>query len=260
MSVVELAQLTYPEAQAILQQGAVALWPTGSTEAHGPHLPLQTDVTIATESARRGGAEVHARLGLHAVIMPALSYTITEYASPFSGTISISKQTTLAYVKEVILSAASQGFKAVCLVNAHLEPAHRFALRDAVKAARSEAPCPISLADPCDRRWVSRLSDEFQSGACHAGQYESSLVMAATPNQVKEQVRAGLAHNEIDLVKNMKAGVRTFDEMGATEAYFGFPAQASAAEGHATYDILADIVATVVAEALDASTEGSTQS
>lgn len=250
MSVFQLGQLTYPEVKAVLESGAVALWPTGSTEAHGPHLPLQTDVTIANESAVRAGGLIQERLGLHTVIMPALAFTVTDYAGPFSGTISVPKETTTAYVRDVVLGAAGQGFKAVCLVNAHLEPAHRFALRDALKAARPQSPCPLALADPCDRRWVASLTEEFQSGACHAGQYESSLVMAATPTQVRDDLRKGLASNEIDLVQHMKAGAKTFDEMGAAQAYFGFPAQASVEEGNQTYAVLADIVATVVAEAL----------
>lgn len=255
MTVYELAHLTYPEAQQVLQSGAVALWPTGSTEAHGPHLPLETDVIIAKESARRAGPLIEAQLGLHTVLLPPLTFTITEYASPFSGTISIPKETTLAYVRDVVLGAARQGFKAVCLVNAHLEPAHRFALRDAVKAAQATSPCPVGLADPCDRRWVGQLTEEFQSGSCHAGQYESSLVMAARPELVKEALRQDLADNSIDLVQKMKAGLKTFDEMGATEAYFGYPAQASRAEGEQTYGILANIVATVLRETLSPPTE-----
>jgi len=251
MSAVELARLTYPEAQALLQEGAVALWPIGATEAHGPHLPLETDVTIAAESARRGAARIEATLGLRAALLPPLAFTVTEYAAPFSGTISISKATAAAYVKEVSLSVARQGFRAVCLVNAHLEPAHRFALRDAVKAANEEAPCPVVLADPCDRRWVSSLTEEFQSGSCHAGQYESSLVMAATPDRVKDALRGALEPNAIDLVGAMKAGKKDFEQMGATQAYFGAPAAASVEEGEATYAVLADIVLTVVEEALE---------
>lgn len=247
----ELAGLTYPEVQATLQKGAVALWPIGSTEAHGPHLPLDTDVLIAAESARRALPLLAARLGLQGVLLPPLAFTVTEYAGPFSGTISIPKETATAYVRDVALGAARQGFRAVCLVNAHLEPAHRFALRDAVKAARAEAPCPVVLADPCDRRWVSSLTEEFQTGSCHAGQYEGSLVLAARPDGVREDLMKALPDNDIDLVAKMQAGLRTFDEMGAEQAYFGHPAQATRAEGEATYAVLADIVAQVVAEALE---------
>ncbi|MEQ9496747.1 MAG: creatininase family protein [Deltaproteobacteria bacterium] len=244
-----LGDLTFPKVKALLESGAVALWPTGSTEAHGPHLPLSTDVLIATETCRRAVAAVRERTGLDALILPPLAFTITDYAAPFSGTISIPKETAVAYVRDVVLGASRHGFKCVCLVNAHLEPAHRYGLRDGVKAA-ADAECPVVIADPCDRRWVTTLTEELQSGQCHAGQYESSLIMAIEGAPIEDGVRAELPERAIDLIGGMKAGKKDFLEMGATEGYFGRPAEASIAEGHATYEKLVDMVATTVQEAL----------
>jgi creatinine amidohydrolase len=174
---------------------------------------------------------------------------VTEYASPFAGTISIPKETALAYVRDVAVAVASQGFRALCLVNAHLEPAHRWVLRDARNAASELAKCPVLLADPCDKRWVPTLSEEFQSGSCHAGQYETSLVMAAGGPVLPS--RAELSPVEIDLMAAMKAGKKTFLEMGAQLGYFGRPANASHREGEETYRQLAEIVVTVLREALE---------
>ena len=242
-----LSDLTFPEVEAALKKGAVALLPTGSTEAHGPHLPLDTDVVIARETCRRAEPALSA-LGLEALVLPPLAYTVTEYAAPFSGTISIPRDITLRLVEEIIVSIAGHGVKAVCLVNAHLEPAHRFMLRDAVKAARTRVSCPVIIADPCDRRWVSTLTPEFQSGSCHAGQYETSLVLAADQGRVR--ARNGLPPVDIDLVGAMKAGQTTFPAMGADRAYFGRPMDATTAEGDDTYGRLVDMVVTMVKEAL----------
>ena len=46
-----LADMTYPEAATLRDAGAVGFLPTGATEAHGPHLPLSTDVIISRTSA-----------------------------------------------------------------------------------------------------------------------------------------------------------------------------------------------------------------
>ena len=246
----KLSNLTFPAAQEILRQGAVALWPTGATEAHGPHLPLSTDVIIAEETCRRAAAAVRAQLNLEGVVLPALAFTVTDYAGPFAGTISVPKATTVAYVRDVLLAVAAQGFRAVCVVNAHLEPDHRFALRDAVDAARGSARCPLALADPCDRRWVPTLTPEFQSGKCHAGQYETSLVLAARPDLVDDPVRVELTPVDVDLPGQMKAGARDFKAMGADLAYFGDPRAASVREGDATYDKLVEMVVTMTKEAL----------
>jgi len=242
----KLAELTYPQVERVATQ-SVALWPMGATEAHGPHLPLGTDVIIAEETCRRSVAALQSR-GLGAVILPAYSISVAEYAGPFAGTLSVPKSVAVAYIKAVIESAAAQGFKAVCLVNAHLEPAHRFALRDAVKAAQSTVP--VLLADPGDRRWVPTLTAEFQSGKCHAGQYEGSLVLAAGVAVDEAQMRA-LPKVDIDLVAAMKQGLHTFAEMGAEQAYFGDPAAATKNEGEATYQRLVEMVVATITEALE---------
>lgn len=247
-SATRLARLSHTEAEAEIARGAVALWPTGATESHGPHLPLGTDVIIAEATCDAAAPQIASELGLRTLVLPPLALSVTEYAAPFAGTIGVSPEAALPYVRDVLRSCARQGFKAVCMVNAHLEPAHRFVLRDAVKDI-SEPPCPIVIADPCDRRWVSELTEEFQSGACHGGRYETSLVMAVG-DDVREDVRAGLPPQPIDLVGAMKAGKKTFSEMGATESYFGAPAEATAEEGRATYRVLGSIVTRVLQEAL----------
>ena len=61
-------------------------------------------------------------------------------------------------------------------MNAHLEPANRHALRAAAQAA-SAAGLPTVLPDVVRRVYAERLGAEFQSGACHAGDFEGSLVL-----------------------------------------------------------------------------------
>jgi creatinine amidohydrolase len=245
-----LASLAYPEAAALLQKGAIALWPIGSTEAHGPHLPLATDQIIAEATADRAGQLLEERIGLEALILPTLSLTVTEFAAPFAGTLSIPRESALAFVRDGALAAAKLGARAVCLINAHLEPAHRFMLRDAVKEARAKTAVPIALADPADRRFAGTLTEEFSKGACHAGQYESSLVLAARPDLVNTEAMSRLSSKEIDLLERIKAGARNFVEAGAPDAYFGTPARASKDEGEQTYRRLAEIVCTVIEEAI----------
>lgn len=240
-----LGELTYPEVRDLIARGAVALWPIGSTEAHGPHLPLNTDVLIAEHTAL---AALDAIRG-PAVVAPALALTVTEFAKPFSGTLSLPRDTAFAVVRDGALALAAQGFSAVCLVNAHLEPAHRYMLRDAVKAANLTSPCPIGIADPADARWAATLTPELASGSCHAGQYETSLVMAARPELVRPS-SATLPRLDIDLVARIKGGAHDFAEAGATDAYCGAPGDASVAEGESSYRRLAEITAQVVAELL----------
>jgi creatinine amidohydrolase/Fe(II)-dependent formamide hydrolase-like protein len=80
-----LSELTYEEAGILLRRGAVALLPTGATEAHGPHLPLSTDVIISAEGARRAARMLEAE-GKTALVLPPIAYAVTEFAADFTGT------------------------------------------------------------------------------------------------------------------------------------------------------------------------------
>jgi hypothetical protein len=74
----ELGSLSYAQVEALLHGPAptIALVPAGSTEAHGPHLPLSTDSIISEEMARRAAAAL-ARRGYCAVRFPTAHYAVS---------------------------------------------------------------------------------------------------------------------------------------------------------------------------------------
>ena len=82
------ANLPWTEVRRLAERDAIALLPVGSTEAHGPHLPLAVDVVIAEEVCRRLGRRLSQR-GEAALIFPALCYGLTDFAAEFAGTISL---------------------------------------------------------------------------------------------------------------------------------------------------------------------------
>ena len=245
----DLAKLTWPEARALLGERTVALVPIGSTEPHGPHLPLDTDVTIAVAEARRA-AELLAERGIASVVLPPVNYGVTRYTDGFEGWISLRPGTLWALCEDLFESLEDQGVRRIVLCNAHLEPEHVQVLRGVVLDRPEIRPdaAHVIFADNTRRRWAETLGDEFKSGDCHAGRYESSLVLHADPAAVREDERGRLAPVAIDLIAKMKAGINTFREMGADRAYCGDPAAASAAEGGDLTDRLARMVVTAALE------------
>ena len=224
-----------------------ALLPVGAVEAHGPHLPLVTDVVIATAAAR-AALEDLCSLGLRPTLLPPLPYTAAPFAAGFPGTISLRPATVTALLADMAASLEQQGVAALVVVNAHLDPAHLASIREAVRAHRGVMP--VIHPDLTERRWALRLGDEFQSGACHAGRYETSVVMASAPGLVREQVRLGLPANPASLSRAIRAGKATFEEAGVGEAYCGDPAAATREEGERTVQALGRIVVEAVAERL----------
>ncbi|HEY1587930.1 MAG TPA: creatininase family protein [Polyangia bacterium] len=239
-----LGELTWREADALKARAPVVLVPIGSTEAHGPHLPLATDAILSQELAERAAATLDGA-GYATLVAPTVAYAITQYASEFAGTISIAPETATALVADVCASLVAQGFVRVCLVNSHLEPAHVASLKEACAHVLADRGVSVVFADQLEKRWARTLTEEFKRGACHAGSYETSLVLAARPELVRDEVRRQLMVKPIDLARAMREGKRTFGEAGAAEAYFGDPAAASVEEGN---DIYARLVAMVVDE------------
>jgi creatinine amidohydrolase len=225
---------------------AAVLLPVGSVEPHGPHLPLATDTLISQRAAEQA-ITLLAEKGISAVLAPAVPYGVTDFAEGFAGAISVPAAALTAFLRAVVEGYQRAGFAHVCLVNNHLEPAHDTAVR-AVMAGLPEGS--VSVACPLTRRWARTLSAEFKSGACHAGQYETSLVLAAAPDLVDMERARALAQVPVSLSDGIKAGKSTFRAMGMDAAYAGAPAAATTEEGESLYRALAAMVAGEVEEAL----------
>lgn len=223
----------------------VVLLPVGSVEPHGPHLPLETDTIISVAACERAIAKLAER-GVRAKIGPPIPYGVTEFASGFAGAVSVAAPVLSAFLRAVIAGYLAAGAKHVCLVNNHLEPAQDAAVREAVVGA---AAGTASVACPLTRRWAKTLSAEFKSGACHAGRYETSMILAVSPALVQPG-RSKLPEVPISLSEGIKAGKTTFREMGLAQAYAGAPAAASAAEGEEQLALLATMIAEEVLAAL----------
>ncbi|MGH6873059.1 MAG: creatininase family protein [Rhizomicrobium sp.] len=233
-----------------LQAGktAVAILPCGATEAHGPHLPLNTDVIISQTMATRALPALALR-GYAAAVLPPLAYMPAEYAQAFPGTITVSAATAKALLVDIAMSLKAQGFACLALANSHFDPANVAVLREAADAIRGQG-LPVAFPDFTRRKLAQMLTAEFQSGACHAGQFETSLIMAARPDLVDESGRLALTDNPASLTEAFAKGARSFAEAGGPDAYFGYPRRASAAEGEESFRIMAAALAAAVDAAL----------
>lgn len=240
---------TWKEAREAIARGVVVILPVGSTEAHGPHLPLATDVIISEEMSLRAAQKLNAR-SIETLVLPAIAYSVTDFSSDFSGTISIKKETATALIHDICVSLYEQGACLVAVANSHLEPEHVSSITQAIERVKQKTGRQVVFPDKRRRRWAEKLSEEFRRGDCHAGSYETSLVMAARPELVRDEIRQQLERVPISIAEKIKEGARTFTEAGGTDAYFGDPRAASREEGEAMYEALSDMIVTAVTEAL----------
>jgi creatinine amidohydrolase len=236
-------EMSWTEVEEAQKERVIALLPVGTTEAHGPHLPVTTDTIIAVELARRGVKKLKER-GLHALIAPPVTFSVSELGAEFPGTISLPAETVVALVRDLCIEL-SKKFRAVAIVNVNQEAAQMQALKKAVEEANARG-ASACLTDFAKKRWVDQLGEAFAAGD-HGGSFQTSLMMVAAPDQVRERERISLPPMD-GLAAALKTGAKTFAEAGGEDAYFGDPTDASSEAGEVFFEALAGILGLAVAE------------
>jgi creatinine amidohydrolase len=222
-----LGQLAYLD----VPEGAVHLLPLGATEPHGPHAPLSTDTLISVGICERAAERLDGEIPV--LVLPAMPYGVTRYGSAFPGAVTISEDTLRSLVTEIAESVGP-----LVLVNSHFEP-------EQVETLRSTG---FPLLDLTRRASAERLTDEFRSGSCHAGRYETSLVLADWPELVHADRMRVLEERHVEMPAAIAAGQTDFLAMGMDQAYCGAPAEASAGEGRETFETLTDMLVELIRE------------
>ncbi|MEI7593329.1 MAG: mycofactocin biosynthesis peptidyl-dipeptidase MftE [Actinomycetes bacterium] len=188
MTQFRIGEATSPE---IANRDAMLLVPIGSTEQHGPHLPLNTDTNIAVAIAERA-AELLLTRSVDALIAPALPFGSSGEHAGFAGTLSIGNEVLESVVVELVRSA-SEHFSSVVIVNGH--GGNQAALVRAVAALRSEG------------RDALVWSPIVPGGDSHAGRTETSMMLAIDARSVRlDRAERGVMTPLRDVIDELREG------------------------------------------------------
>jgi creatinine amidohydrolase len=236
----------FPELGSPVGEGPqAAILPLGALEAHGPHLPVGADIWIAEAMARAGQERLEAE-GVRAAVLPAMPFAPSPFADEFPGTLSIRPETMRLLLLDLGASLARRGVSVVAFANSHFDPAQVATLRSTAEELREGGAIRVAFPDLTRRGLAARMSEEFRSGACHAGRYETSILLAERADLVREAARRALPPLPVSLVDAMRRGESTFGQAGLELAYCGDPAAATAEEGRALIEELGKILAEAV--------------
>ena len=113
-----LDELSTNEAAEAAKEGKVVIFPVGSVEEHGEHLPLCTDSMqaeyVALEVARKTGC----------LVAPPFRYGICNAGRNFTGTLTIEFDTLYRLAKDVLSELARNGFNKIIVLSGHAGSSH----------------------------------------------------------------------------------------------------------------------------------------
>jgi creatinine amidohydrolase len=183
MNSVMWKELTWEDLNGLAEKDAVVVLPVASMEQHGPHLPVGVD-TILCEGVCRAAAEIAVKT-TPVVVAPTLWCGMAEHHVAFGGTFTFDIPTYRAVLLALLKSIERAGFRKVAIVNGHggnMSALNAF-LPDFHRETnlRIFATTYFMLAD----HLFPPILDK-QNGVLHACEVETSMMMALSPETVKQ--------------------------------------------------------------------------
>jgi len=179
------SDLTWPEVNDAVAKKKVILLPIGSTEQHGPHLPLDVDNLIATRICLEAGRQAQGRI----LVAPTVSYGFNIHALDFPGTMHVGHNHLLGYCLDICKSFAYHGFKRIIIVNGHggnsavLELVSRRAILETDALVASFMWLNLLGRDP---KFIPSVRESlFPGGTGHACEVETALYLHLASEKVQ---------------------------------------------------------------------------
>src|SRR5436190_11751769 len=244
-----LENLTWPEVKKLKLADKVVVFPLGSFEQHGHHLPLTTDTDIVTAIARR----LEQKRPKQILCLPTLWPGHSTHHLFFPGTLSVRQMPYIQLVIELCRSIVNFGARKIFLLNGH--GGNDVPIRASLRELKSDFPkvqfvfaSYWSLAS----KSIAQTRESGPGGLGHACEMETSIMLHLHPKRVKLPLarRDGPKHTDPYRKADMQYGrpvyfVNEFHEVTKTGT-IGHPESASAAKGKKFLDgIVSEVLAFV---------------
>jgi creatinine amidohydrolase len=232
-----LENLTWPEVKKLKPASKIVLFPLGSFEQHGPHLPLTTDTDIVTAVARGVEAKRPAKI----LCLPTLWPGHSTHHLFFPGTLSVKQMPYINLVTELCECIVSMGGRKIFLLNGHggNDVPLRAALRELKTSFKSAKGLQFVFASYWNiaAQTIKSVRESGFGGLNHACEMETSIMLHLHPNRVRMKLaRAdGPKHKDVYRKSDMQYGrpvyfVNEFHEV-TKSGVIGQPELATAAKG-----------------------------
>lgn len=214
----------------------VVVLPTGAIEQHGPHLPVDTDTTIAAAIAHAAAKRTD-----NVLVLPPLPYGYSPHHRGLPGTLTLSSETYVAAIKDLLGSAVDAGFETLAVLNGH--GGNASLLQTACSDFRDRRDIKVAVVTYWDLigEEIEGIRESEPGGIAHGGEMETSLQLYLREDLVDEAPPADhLPDREGYMQSDLLGGGAVsypghFDELTDTGAS-GSPTAASVETGERIFD------------------------
>lgn len=172
-------RLTWQEMNEAIAAQKVVLLPTGSTEQHGPHLPLDVDAFLAESICLELGRRAPDRV----LVLPAVSFGLNQHHIDFPGTIHIEPEAFIAFCLCITKSVAYHGFQKILLVNGHGSNTPLVDLVARKTVLQTNSLCAAMNYFSLGMEAFNQVKET--PVVAHADEFETSLYLHLAPERVK---------------------------------------------------------------------------
>lgn len=228
-------RLTWPEMNEAIGMQKLVLLPTGSTEQHGPHLPLDVDVFLCESVC----LEVGRRIPEEVLVLPPISYGLNRHHIDFPGTIHIEPETFIAFCLNITKSVAYHGFTRMLLVNGH---GSNTPLIDLIARRTVLETQSLCFATGYYQFLLAAFEKVRESAViAHADEFETSLYLHLAPERV--QMDKAVEDNDrmgrfvsSDSTSNYPVRFNDYWGRWTKTGIHGDPTKATAEKGHIIFE------------------------
>ncbi|HKA78751.1 MAG TPA: creatininase family protein [Xanthobacteraceae bacterium] len=179
-----VGELTSPEVAQRLRETSILCLPMGAIEQHGVHLPLNTDVVVAEELARRIVARWGEELDLWQ--LPTVSIGLSREHDWAPGTLSLTIQSFVALMRDVARDIVrALPARNLVIVNGH--GGNRGVLDNLLYELAGDFGLNACVIHPFD---LSQAETRATSADVHGGKSETSVMLALAPQLVRRELIA----------------------------------------------------------------------
>ncbi|QLG62086.1 creatininase family protein [Halorarum salinum] len=223
----QLAERTWPELGEYVAEESVAVVPLGSTEQHGPHLPLATDHLIAEALA----SEAADRAGF--LRTPPVRIGVSEHHRQFHGTMWVDPGAFRDYVESLTRNLTYHGVDRVVYVNAHGGNVQH--LREVGRRLRRDRTA-YAIEWMWDESIPDLVFDSFAHNGPHGGPKETAMIQHIAPELVREGKLASARDGgvvDLSAAPTQQFGARTYYDSAdnSPNGVFGDQTEATAEIG-----------------------------